>query len=148
MIDHGTGVVIGETAVIGKNCSFLHGVTLGATGKDNSDRHPKIGHDVLIGCGATILGNIRIGNCCKIGSGSMVLKPLPCGATAVGNPARIVGRSMCRSAASGMDTALKYVVTRDGKPFDLAFTVTEEEKWIESMPNPEEGYVYDDHVII
>lgn len=73
MIDHGTGIVIGETAVIGKNCSFLHGVTLGSTGKERGDRHPKIGNDVLIGCNATILGNIRIGNCCKIGSGTILL---------------------------------------------------------------------------
>ena len=88
-IDHGTGIVIGETSVIGSNCSFLHGVTLGSTGKEDGDRHPKIGHDVLIGCGATILGNIQVGDCCKIGSGSIVLKPLPCGASAVGNPARV-----------------------------------------------------------
>ena len=79
MIDHGTGVVIGETAVVGKNCSFLHGVTLGSTGKEKGDRHPKIGDDVLIGCNTTVLGNISIGSCCKIGSGSIVLKSLPSG---------------------------------------------------------------------
>ncbi|RYH21191.1 serine acetyltransferase [archaeon] len=138
MIDHGTGVVIGETVTIGRNCSFLHGVTLGSTGKEKGDRHPKIGHDVLIGCGSTILGNITIGSCCKIGSGSMVLKPLPPGATAVGNPAKIVGRSMCRSAAEGMDLALRYVVTHDGVMFDKTLVATEEEKWIESEP----GYNY------
>jgi serine O-acetyltransferase len=118
MIDHGTGVVVGETAVIGKNCSFLHGVTLGSTGKDKGDRHPKLGNDVLVGCGTTILGNITIGHCCKIGSGSIVLKSLPNGSTAVGNPSRIVGKSLCPSAAAGMDLALKYVVTADGKPYD------------------------------
>jgi serine O-acetyltransferase len=133
MIDHGTGVVIGETAVVGKNCSFLHGVTLGSTGKDKGDRHPKIGHDVLIGCGVTILGNISIGHCCKIGSGSIVLKPLPFCSTAVGNPARIVGRSMCRSSARGMDLALKYVVRADGSMFDNSLEASEEEKWIEQL---------------
>ena len=95
MIDHGTGVVIGETAVIGTNCSFLHGVTLGSTGKQCGDRHPKLGNDILVGCNSTILGNICIGSNTKIGSGSIVLKSLPCCVTAVGNPARIVGRSKC-----------------------------------------------------
>jgi len=109
MIDHGTGVVVGETAVIGTNCSFLHGVTLGSTGKDEQDRHPKLGNDILVGCGTSILGNIRIGNNTKIGSGSMVLKSLPCCVTAVGNPARIVGRSKCISAAGEMDLALVNV---------------------------------------
>jgi len=109
MIDHGTGVVIGETAVIGSNCSFLHGVTLGSTGKDSGDRHPKLGNDILVGCNATILGNICVGSNTKIGSGSIVLKSLPCCVTAVGNPARIVGRSKCSSAANNMDLALHNV---------------------------------------
>ena len=117
MMDHGTGIVIGETAVVGRNCSFLHGVTLGSTGKDKGDRHPKIGSDVLIGCGATILGNISIGNCCKSGSGSIVLRPVPCCSVAVGNPAKIVGKSLCTSAAAGMDVALKHVTTQEGKLF-------------------------------
>ncbi len=121
MIDHGTGVVIGETSIVGKNCSFLHGVTLGSTGKDKGDRHPKIGNDVLIGCGTTVLGNINVGNCCKIGSGSIVLKSLPSQSTAVGNPARIVGKSLCPSAAASMDVALKYVITEDGKRYDTTW---------------------------
>ncbi len=112
MIDHGTGVVVGETAVIGNNCSFLHGVTLGSSGKDKVDRHPKLGNDVLVGCGTTILGNIWIGNNTKIGSGSIVLKSLPCCVTAVGNPARIVGTSKCLSAASEMDLAMVNVMYR------------------------------------
>lgn len=90
MIDHGTGVVIGETCIIGRNCTFLHGVTLGGTGKSTSfDRHPKLGSNVFLGCQSTILGNISIGDNCTIGSGSLVLKPLPAGATAVGSPAVI-----------------------------------------------------------
>eukprot|EP01031_Cornospumella_fuschlensis_P043827 gene43827-53594_t len=91
MIDHATGIVIGETAVVGNNCSFLHGVTLGGTGKDWGDRHPKVGHNVSIGCNASILGNIRINDDCKIGANSVVIREVPAGATAVGSPARLVG---------------------------------------------------------
>ena len=103
MLDHGTGVVIGETATIGANCSMLHGVTLGATGKDGFDRHPKLGENVLIGAGAAILGNIQIGDGCKIGCGAVVLKPLPPGVTAVGAPAKIVGGA----PKTGADEALR-----------------------------------------
>eukprot|EP01038_Epipyxis_sp_PR26KG_P012632 gene12632-16938_t len=122
MIDHGLGVVIGETCRIGYNCTMLHGVTLGSTGKEKGDRHPKIGHDVLIGCNATILGNITIGNCCKIGSGSIVLKPLPNGVTAVGNPAKVVGQSLCTSAARGMDLGLNYVINSEGENYLDSFS--------------------------
>jgi serine O-acetyltransferase len=92
LLDHATGVVIGETAVIGNNVSILHHVTLGGTGKAVGDRHPKIGDGVLIGAGATILGNIKIGEGAKIGAGSLVLIEVPPRATAVGNPARLIGR--------------------------------------------------------
>ena len=84
-------MVIGETAVIGDNVSILHHVTLGGTGKDVGDRHPKIGDGVLIGAGATILGNVRIGVGAKIGAGSLVLIDVPPRTTAVGNPARLIG---------------------------------------------------------
>jgi serine O-acetyltransferase len=90
LLDHATGVVIGETVVIGDNVSILHHVTLGGTGKEVGDRHPKIGDGVLIGAGTTILGNIRIGQGAKIGAGSMVMKPVPPRTTVVGNPARLV----------------------------------------------------------
>ncbi|PWA73197.1 serine acetyltransferase 1,1 [Artemisia annua] len=90
LFDHATGVVVGETAVIGNNVSILHHVTLGGTGKAGGDRHPKIGDGVLIGAGATILGNVKIGAGAKIGAGSVVLIDVPPRATAVGNPARLV----------------------------------------------------------
>ena len=91
LFDHATGVVIGETAVIGNDVSILHNVTLGGTGKACGDRHPKIGDGVLIGAGTCILGNIRIGDGAKIGAGSVVLKDVPARTTAVGNPARLIG---------------------------------------------------------
>ena len=115
MIDHATGIVIGETAIIGNDCSFLHGVTLGSTGKERGDRHPKIGNNVLIGCNATILGNTVVGACAKIGSGSIVLKAVDKGETVVGNPARVIGMSTCKASGEGVDHALKNVVIGDGK---------------------------------
>jgi len=90
-IDHGTGVVIGETAVVGDGVSMLHGVTLGGTGKERGDRHPKVRRGVLLGAGAKVLGNIEIGACAKIAAGSVVLEPVPAGCTAAGVPARIIG---------------------------------------------------------
>ncbi|KAJ9153910.1 hypothetical protein P3X46_027298 [Hevea brasiliensis] len=91
LFDHATGLVVGETAVIGNNVSILHNVTLGGTGKACGDRHPKIGDGVLIGAGTCILGNIRIGEGAKIGACSVVLKDVPPRTTAVGNPAKLVG---------------------------------------------------------
>ncbi|KAF3782846.1 Serine acetyltransferase 1 [Nymphaea thermarum] len=91
LLDHATGVVIGETAVIGDNVSILHNVTLGGTGKAGGDRHPKIGDGVLVGAGTHILGNVQVGAGAKVGAGSVVLKEVPARTTAVGNPARLVG---------------------------------------------------------
>jgi serine O-acetyltransferase len=91
MIDHATGIVVGETAVVGNNCSFLHAVTLGGSGKDTGDRHPKIGEGVLIGAGAKILGNITVGDGSRIAAGSVVLSPVPAHVTVAGVPAKIVG---------------------------------------------------------
>ena len=92
MLDHATGLVIGETAVVGNNVSILQSVTLGGTGKDEGDRHPKIGDGVLISAGAKILGNIRVGEGAKVGAGSVVLEPVPPHTTVAGVPAKIVGR--------------------------------------------------------
>lgn len=89
-IDHGMGVVIGETAEIGDNVTIYHGVTLGGTGKDKGKRHPTVGNDVIIGAGAKLLGPIKIGNGAKIGANSVVLKDVLPNATAVGIPARSV----------------------------------------------------------
>ncbi|MCL2713339.1 MAG: serine O-acetyltransferase [Alphaproteobacteria bacterium] len=105
-LDHATGFVCGETAVIEDNVSILHGVTLGGTGKEHYDRHPKIRHGVLIGAGAKILGNIEIGHCARIAAGSVVLKPVPDNVTVAGVPARIVGESGCIEPSRAMDQML------------------------------------------
>ena len=91
-IDHGMGVVIGETTEIGDDVTLYHGVTLGGTGKDKGKRHPTVGNKVVIGAGAKVLGPINIGDNSKIGSNSVVLKDVPSGATAVGIPARNIVR--------------------------------------------------------
>ena len=85
-IDHGMGIVIGETATIGDNCTIYHGVTLGGTGKDKYKRHPDIGNNVIVGCGAKVLGPIKIGNNVKIGANAVILKDVPNNSTAVGVP--------------------------------------------------------------
>ncbi len=108
MIDHATGVVVGETAVIEDDVSLLHSVTLGGTGKEGGDRHPKIGRGVLIGAGAKILGNIRIGDCSRVGAGSVVLADVPPCKTVAGVPARIVGDAGCAHPSQSMDHTLAF----------------------------------------
>ncbi|WP_431861025.1 serine O-acetyltransferase [Azospirillum sp.] len=100
-IDHGTGVVVGETAVIGNDVSILQNVTLGGTGKEHGDRHPKVRDGVLLSAGAKVLGNIEIGARAKVGAGSVVLKSVPPCATVAGVPARIVG--WCSGMVPGVD---------------------------------------------
>ncbi len=109
-VDHGTGIVIGETAVVGDDVSMLHGVTLGGTGAERGDRHPKIGKGVLLGAGAKVLGNIQIGDYAKVASGSVVLKPVPAGCTAAGVPARLVNCPTCDEPARSMDHTLPSAV--------------------------------------
>jgi serine O-acetyltransferase len=106
MIDHAHSIVIGETAVVGDNVSMLHSVTLGGTGKEDGDRHPKIGDGVLIGAGAAVLGNIRVGHCSRIAAGSVVLQDVPPCKTVAGVPARIVGEAGCAEPSKTMDQLL------------------------------------------
>jgi serine O-acetyltransferase len=102
-LDHATGLVIGSTALIEDNVSMLQDVTLGGTGKERGDRHPKIRHGVLIGAGAKILGNIEVGHCARIAAGSVVLQPVPHNATVAGVPAKVVGSAGCAEPARSMD---------------------------------------------
>jgi serine O-acetyltransferase len=102
-LDLSTGLVIGETAVIEDDVSMLHSVTLGGTGKEAGDRHPKIRHGVLIGAGAKILGNIEIGHCARIASGSVVLKSVPHNKTVAGVPAKVIGEAGCPEPSRSMD---------------------------------------------
>ncbi len=106
MIDHAHGIVIGETAVVGDDVSMLHNVTLGGTGKESGDRHPKIGRGVLIGAGAKVLGNIRIGEFSRIAAGSVVLHDVPDCKTVAGVPARVVGDGGCAHPSRAMDHRL------------------------------------------
>ncbi|HVB88749.1 MAG TPA: serine O-acetyltransferase [Beijerinckiaceae bacterium] len=105
-LDHATGLVVGSTAVIEDDVSMLHSVTLGGTGKERGDRHPKIRHGVLIGAGAKIIGNIEVGHCARVASGSVVLSPVPHNKTVAGVPARVVGEAGCAEPARSMDQIL------------------------------------------
>ena len=98
-IDHGHGVVIGETAIIGDNVTLYQGVTLGGTGKEQGKRHPTLGNNIMIGAGAKVLGSVTIGDNCKIGAGSVVVKNVPANSTVVGVPGRIVVRDNVRVAS-------------------------------------------------
>ncbi|MEN8840671.1 MAG: serine O-acetyltransferase [Octadecabacter sp.] len=106
MIDHAHSIVIGETAVVGDNVSMLHSVTLGGTGKEEEDRHPKIGDGVLIGAGAHVLGNINIGHCSRIAAGSVVLEDVEPMKTVAGVPAKVVGEAGCSQPSVTMDQLL------------------------------------------
>jgi serine O-acetyltransferase len=114
LIDHGTSVVIGETAVVEDNVSLLHEVTLGGTGKETGDRHPKVRRGVLIGAGAKILGNIEIGTGAKVGAGSVVLIDVPPHTTVAGVPARVVGRCTVAEPALEMDATFPFAVESGG----------------------------------
>lgn len=111
-IDHATGIVIGETAVVEDDVSMLHGVTLGGTGKETGDRHPKVRRGVLISVGAKVLGNIVIGEYSRIGAGSVVLHEVPAHCTAVGVPAKVVGCAGCDKPAHSMD----HIIREEGDP--------------------------------
>ena len=102
-LDHATGLVVGETAVIDDDVSMLHDVTLGGTGKEVGDRHPKIRHGVLIGAGAKILGNIEVGHCARIAAGSVVVKEVPHNVTVAGVPAKVIGEAGCAEPSRTMN---------------------------------------------
>ncbi len=118
-IDHATGLVVGETAVIEDDVSMLHGVTLGGTGKAGGDRHPKIRYGVLIGAGAKILGNIEIGHCAKVAAGSVVLASVPHNKTVAGVPARVVGETGCDQPSRQMDQLLPSGAVDNALSFDI-----------------------------
>lgn len=117
-IDHGMGVVIGETAVVGDDCTLYHGVTLGGTSWQKGKRHPTLGDDVVVGAGAKVLGPILIGNGARIGSNAVVVKPVPVGGTVVGVPGRVIDRAADATSRRRADTAKRigfdaYGATRD-----------------------------------
>ncbi|HEX3708812.1 MAG TPA: serine O-acetyltransferase [Pseudolabrys sp.] len=112
-LDHATGLVVGETASIDDDVSILHGVTLGGTGKEHEDRHPKIRRGVMIGAGAKILGNIEVGHCARIAAGSVVIKSVPNNVTVAGVPAKVVGEAGCPEPSRAMDQML-YGIMLDG----------------------------------
>jgi serine O-acetyltransferase len=105
-LDHATGLVVGETAVIEDDVSMLHDVTLGGTGKEHEDRHPKIRRGVMLGAGAKILGNIEVGHCARVAAGSVVVKPVPHNVTVAGVPAKVVGTAGCAEPSRFMDQML------------------------------------------
>lgn len=113
MIDHAHSIVIGETAVVGDNVSMLHAVTLGGTGKEDEDRHPKIADEVLIGAGAKVLGNIRVGARSRIAAGSVVLADVPENSTVAGVPAKVVGAAGCDHPSVSMNQLLGTKGTGD-----------------------------------
>lgn len=108
-LDHATGLVVGETAVIEDDVSLLQDVTLGGTGKEDGDRHPKIRRGALISAGAKVLGNIEVGHCARVAAGSVVLKPVPPNTTVAGVPAKVVGEAGCAEPARSMDQTLHDV---------------------------------------
>lgn len=122
-IDHGMGVVIGETAVVGDGCTIYHGVTLGGTALYKGEkRHPTLGRDVVVGAGAKVLGGFEVGDGAKVGSNAVVTKPVPAGATAVGNPARIIqaeADAVREEVASKMGFSA-YGVTQNDDPLSQA----------------------------
>ena len=117
LVDHGTGVVVGETAVIGDNSSLLQGVTLGGTGKASGDRHPKLGKNVLIGAQATVLGNISIGDGSMVAAGSVVLKDVPASTLIAGIPAKVVG-STTGMPSTLMDQVFKGFEDAETDPYE------------------------------
>ena len=139
-IDHGMGIVFGETCEIGDNCTIYHGVTLGGTGKDTGKRHPTLGDNVLIGAGAKVLGPVYIGDNVRVGAGSVVLKNLPANATAVGVPAEIVrvGNIKCCPADDLDQQDLPDIVNQRISELEARLSRLEAEKQGEFPPDKKE----------
>lgn len=135
-IDHGMGVVIGETAVVGDNCTIYQGVTLGGTGKDKGKRHPTIGNNVLIGCGAKILGPFKVGDNSKIAANAVVLNEIPPNSTCVGVPAHVVTINNVRVAPSKAD--LDQIHIPDPVSMELCSLRGEIDRLKEQIKNAEE----------
>jgi serine O-acetyltransferase len=112
MMDHATGIVIGETVVVGDDVSMLHGVTLGGTGKEKGDRHPKIGRGVLLSAGAKVLGNIEVGEYSRVGAGSVVIQAVPANCTVAGVPAHIIGCAGSDRPSQTMDQRIEEPETQ------------------------------------
>lgn len=129
-IDHGSGVVIGETAEVGDNCTIYQGVTLGGTGKEKGKRHPTVGNNVVISTGAKVLGSFTVGDNVKIGAGSVVLKPVPSNCTVVGVPGRIVIRD-----GQKVDSAYDQDLRHDQMPDPVADILTQMQSSIERLEN-------------
>jgi serine O-acetyltransferase len=110
-LDHATGLVVGETAVIEDDVSILHDVTLGGTGKDHGDRHPKIRRGVMLGAGAKVIGAIEIGHCARVAAGSVVLKSVPHNTTVAGVPAKVIGEAGCPEPSRTMDQMFPHIDT-------------------------------------
>ena len=140
VIDHGMGIVIGETAEVGDDCLIYHGVTLGGTGKDTGKRHPTLGDNVLIGAGAKVLGPVYIGDNVRVGAGSVVLKNLPANATAVGVPAEIVrvGNIKCCPADDLDQQDLPDIVNQRISELEARLSRLEAEKQGEFPPDKKE----------
>lgn len=139
-IDHGSGIVIGETAEVGDGCTLYQGVTLGGTGKDTGKRHPTLGNNVLIGAGAKVLGPVYIGDNVRVGAGSVVLKNLPANATAVGVPAEVVrvGSVKCVPADDLDQQDLPDIVNQRISELEARLSRLEAEKQGEFPPDKKE----------
>lgn len=118
MFDHATALVIGETAEVGDYTSILHNVTLGGSGKETGDRHPKIGTNVMIGAGSKILGNITVGSCARVAAGSVVLEDVPKETTVAGVPAKVIGAAGCNEPARTMNQLLNVVTENEKNEAD------------------------------
>ncbi len=138
-IDHGMGIVVGETAEIGDNCTIYHGVTLGGTGKDAGKRHPTIGDNVLIAAGAKILGPFKVGNNSNIGANAIVLQEVPPNSTVVGDKARVVKREGVRVAPSVALDQIHMPNPQEQEILQLVRKISELEKRLKQLDDKQDS---------